>query len=291
MSKSVLVSYLERNKKIEIPDSKSRRLSDVQYIESVFKSVFSFDRNVKLCITLQRFDTEWNEFVDLEVGDEINHKDKLKAVVSPLLNTTFEASSVSVSAITPSPSYQIPSDSMSPRMSDINALFDEVHEDDDEEDGNDIPPTQCPSFKRNNKRPRVIIHSDSNDSGSEERLNESYKREKVGDDKESIPEGTPKLPFDEKQSLSSEGSISKVKKLDKDKDVVLPYPFPFPKNFPPGVDVAIRTGEVGKSARNRFLSSVLHAVYSYKRYPSERDFCNISTQIMERFPNFYSSQV
>ena len=43
---SVLVSYLERNKRIEIPQDKPRGMTDVQYIESVFKSVFSFDRNV-----------------------------------------------------------------------------------------------------------------------------------------------------------------------------------------------------------------------------------------------------
>ena len=68
------MSYLERNKRIEIPRDKPRGMTDVQYIESVFKSVFSFDHNVKLCITFQQSDTDWNEFVDLELGDDINHK-------------------------------------------------------------------------------------------------------------------------------------------------------------------------------------------------------------------------
>ena len=252
-------------------------MTDVQYIESVFKSVFSFDRNVKLCITFQRFDADWNEFVDLEIGDEINHKDKLKAIVSPLLSNIENSS---VSAITPSPA------SPSPCYSDINAVLSQVLDSDD-----DLPPV--PPSKRSGKRHSIVIQSDSNDSGDEEMKSDSmgpYKRIKSENDCAGTCMSSG-LFCNDKLSVSSEGSIGKLRKLDKDKDVILPNPFPFPKNFIPAVEVAIRTGEVGKTARNGFLSGVLHAVYSRKRYPSERDFCNISTQIMEQFPNFYSSQV
>ena len=33
----------------------------------------------------QRFDVEWNEYVDLDDAEEIRHKDKLQAVVTPLI--------------------------------------------------------------------------------------------------------------------------------------------------------------------------------------------------------------
>ena len=153
--KSVLVSYLER---IEIPRDKPRKMADVQYIESVFKSVFSFDRNVKLCITFQRFHTDLNEFVDLELGDDMNHKNKSKVVVSPLSNN-FETSSVSVSAITPSQS-----DIVSPCLSDREVLLNQAC---DDQDHNELPPGPPP--KRNGKRPSIVIHSDSDNSSSEEK--------------------------------------------------------------------------------------------------------------------------
>lgn len=196
--KSVLVSYLERNKRIEIPRDKPRGMTDVQYIESVFKSVFSFDRNVKLCITFQRFDTDWNEFVDLELGDDINHKDILKVVVSPLLNN-FETSSVSVSAITPSPS-----DIVSPCLSDIEVLLNQAC---DDQDHNELPPGLPP--KRNGKRPSVVIHSDSDDSGSEEKMSQFCKPDGPGDQKrvknENNCSGTSKTLYcDEKLSVSNE---------------------------------------------------------------------------------------
>ena len=82
MAKRILVSYLERNKKIEIPVDKPNNVT-----ESVFKSAFSFGGNIKLCITFQRFDKDFEEFVDLDYDEKINDKDKLKAVVSPLLDT------------------------------------------------------------------------------------------------------------------------------------------------------------------------------------------------------------
>ena len=93
-----------------------------------------------------------------------------------------------------------------------------------------------------------------------------------------------KFPSD----TSSSGSIAVFQKLEKDKEVILPSPFPFPKNFTPDVELAIKTKEVDRLARNSFISSILHSVYQYKKYPIERDYCNLS---MKEFPAFFSSQV
>ena len=49
--------------------------------------------------------------------------------------------------------------------------------------------------------------------------------------------------------------------------------------------------EDDRLARNSFISSILHSVYQYKKYPIERDYCNLSSQIMKQFPAFFSSQV
>lgn len=77
-TKSVsLVTYLERNK-IKIPVSSKK---------SFARKFFKFESNVNLLITFQCFDGEWDEYVDLDEDCALAHKDKLKAVVSPMLTT------------------------------------------------------------------------------------------------------------------------------------------------------------------------------------------------------------
>ena len=83
MEKCVLVSYGERNKIISIPESK--RESDLKYLSHKFKNVFSFGENVNLLITFQKFDRDWCEYLDLEENCCLSNKDKIKAVVTPIL--------------------------------------------------------------------------------------------------------------------------------------------------------------------------------------------------------------
>lgn len=83
-TKTVLVSYLEKKKRITIPSEKSE--SDLEYLKREFLTKFKFESNVKLDITLQKFYADWpNDYVDLEDTDEIEDRDKLKAVVVPIL--------------------------------------------------------------------------------------------------------------------------------------------------------------------------------------------------------------
>ena len=81
--KTVLLSYLENNKKVVIPANSSK--SDLEYLRDIFLTSFKFESNVQLDITFQRFDSDFQEFVDMEDSDEVCHKDKLKAVVTPIL--------------------------------------------------------------------------------------------------------------------------------------------------------------------------------------------------------------
>ena len=57
--KVVLVSHLEGNKKISIPPHKSE--GDIEYLRREFLKHFYFEKNVKLQITFQHFDPEWEE--------------------------------------------------------------------------------------------------------------------------------------------------------------------------------------------------------------------------------------
>ena len=81
VSKTVLLAYLKSKKKIIIPGDSSK--SDLDYLREEFLTSFKCDANVSL--TFQRFNPEWNEFVDLDNGDVLVHKDKLKAIVTPIL--------------------------------------------------------------------------------------------------------------------------------------------------------------------------------------------------------------
>ena len=81
--RSVLISYLDRNKIIEIPSNTG--CSDLEFLAKESKQYFAFGSNVNLRVTFQKYDSDWECFVDLEEGYAVVHKDKLKAVITPLL--------------------------------------------------------------------------------------------------------------------------------------------------------------------------------------------------------------
>ena len=82
--KSVLVNYLERNKVFIIPASTD--MPDISFLEREFKKEFKFQGNVNIGITFQRFDKAWEEYVDIDEACQLDNKEKLKAVVLPLLS-------------------------------------------------------------------------------------------------------------------------------------------------------------------------------------------------------------
>ena len=96
--KSILVTYLERNKIFTLlPRRSDDGASDVTILEELFRKEFKFDSNVTLEITFQRLqvDSDWGEiYIDLDDDSTLNHKDKLKAVVTPVLTTPKNSSEV-----------------------------------------------------------------------------------------------------------------------------------------------------------------------------------------------------
>ena len=81
--KVVLVSYLESSKTFKIPGDQDGR--ELEYLTEEFMKAFSFESNVNLKVSFQRFSPEWDQYVDLEEEDKLRNKDKLKAIVIPSL--------------------------------------------------------------------------------------------------------------------------------------------------------------------------------------------------------------
>ena len=64
-----------------------KQIDDLKFLTQEFKKEFSFESNVNISVTFQRFDPEWDEYVDLDPASELGHKDKLVVVVTPILVT------------------------------------------------------------------------------------------------------------------------------------------------------------------------------------------------------------
>ena len=90
MSKSVLVSYLERNKKFTIPSD--RDVLDIQYLRKEFLN--ANDRNVNLVVTFQAYEKDWDAYVEIEEHEDIPNKSKVMAVVMPVLQESCSTPSV-----------------------------------------------------------------------------------------------------------------------------------------------------------------------------------------------------
>ena len=65
--KVVLVSYLERNKVLKIPEGENDELS---YLKTQFFQVFGVE-NETVSVLFQYYSSEWEEYVELEAFDVI----------------------------------------------------------------------------------------------------------------------------------------------------------------------------------------------------------------------------
>jgi hypothetical protein len=79
MVKRVLLSYNERNKVVTIPDDVD---NDLHFLRMEFLRIFDITDDVTLLVVFQKFDEEWDSFVDLEESDVLQTKDKIRAVVT-----------------------------------------------------------------------------------------------------------------------------------------------------------------------------------------------------------------
>ena len=75
---------------VKIPDEKNE--SDLQFLESQFRTLFAYHSNVSITITFHKFNVEWEDYIELTDDDAIENKDKLKVVVTPRIVTPGTAS-------------------------------------------------------------------------------------------------------------------------------------------------------------------------------------------------------
>ena len=84
MNKTVLVSFKERNKVLRI--SYTNEGGVLACLKEQFCRAFNETISEEELITFQRFDSEWDSFIDLEECDTVNDRDKLRVVVTTRTN-------------------------------------------------------------------------------------------------------------------------------------------------------------------------------------------------------------
>ena len=62
-SRSILLCYLENKKALKLPPKSG--IQDLSYLNNEFLKNFSFESNVKLRVTFQRYDEMWGEYMSL----------------------------------------------------------------------------------------------------------------------------------------------------------------------------------------------------------------------------------
>ena len=77
-TKQVLVSYQERKKVLHLPANESEGALD--HLTKEFQREFKIPSTE--FITFQYYDASWEEYIDMDNQKEIQHKDKLKVIVS-----------------------------------------------------------------------------------------------------------------------------------------------------------------------------------------------------------------
>jgi len=64
----------------------------------------------------------------------------------------------------------------------------------------------------------------------------------------------------------------------------LPMPFILPFNYPKPIKEGLKSGSLTGFLRKKFLSTVANYVFSYKEYPTQREYVCIAEQIVKQYP-------
>ena len=97
MAKKVPVSFLERKQVFEVPNIIE---DDLSYLTSEVLKGFTFNTNVNLEVTFQKYDKDWDEYLDVSKDYRVEDKDRLKAVVtSSITDTTLGSQSFSTTEV------------------------------------------------------------------------------------------------------------------------------------------------------------------------------------------------
>ena len=93
--KQILVSYNESNKLIKVSPSQTGTNLEVQILREECMKLFKFYSNVSLDIFFQKYDADWDAWIDIDDNYAFDSKEKLKVVVQPILSGTVKSTSES----------------------------------------------------------------------------------------------------------------------------------------------------------------------------------------------------
>ena len=85
MTKKVLIMYCERVREMVIPPDSG---SEIEFLADSFYQDFGVKKSCS-SVTFQKFDKEWNRFVELNPDSEVPDRETLKAVVQVSCSATI----------------------------------------------------------------------------------------------------------------------------------------------------------------------------------------------------------
>ena len=61
-------------------------------------------------------------------------------------------------------------------------------------------------------------------------------------------------------------------------------PFELPKHYRPGVEAALKSGNMTLETNKSFLSTIAASMFTYKKYPTADDYNNVARVIIQKYP-------
>ena len=261
--RSVLVSFLERNKKVTIPIG--TEASDLSFLSAECLKSFSFDSHVNVGLTFQKYDADWDSFVDLEDDYIASHKDKLKMVAIPVLQDcspcqepSFGNAEVSIGGL--HLEYFVVT------IIAVNVVSNLQFETSSAtRSGVYTSTSDCSSLQSGTPHRRRLCHDD--------------------DDDMSVPQGKRLqmiVPVEEESSICSLSSGLLEAVTHKVPEQPLPDPSPLPTNFRPDVEHALRSKQMTKEANRALMSSIAGTMFTFKKYPT-KEYTRVALDVIREY--------
>ncbi len=235
---TVLVNYGGRKKAI------TDKAVDLLTLTTRFFAVFEVDSEGAK-VSFQRYNTDWDEEIELDAGDEIVDKDRLTAIVTR------------TAPITPGPVCLAEYDADSNKVSlALQACLFKC-----------VVDLQLVGSTPNHHS--KVLNRRLSDSGDEVKV---VKRPRFSSSEETLATTTVK------QEL-----LKRFTKTEDD-CVPLPDPFPLPKNYRSDVASGLESRALNMEGKKNFFSAIAASMFTYKNYPTRYDYQNVATAIVNKYP-------
>ena len=275
--KTVLLSYLERNRVVKIPNGE--KSSDLAFLEKEFRKLFLYEDNISISVSFHRFSADWEDYVELEGDESINDKDKLKVVVTPKL----VSSGLVEDSTSSTPCGTVPVKLYPRRLTDEDSsekrsgLFVPIQPSTSltaswSMDNVSEPPSPCQSCDVSDVEPLPMPRT--------------RKRPRMFEEELAI-EDVPECEGGTDESEGIKHVLVKKKRVARksEEDVVpLPDPFPLPKHYGTEVEAALKAKKFTDVSRQAFIGKVASAMLCFKCYPTREDYSNVGWTVIQTYP-------